>query len=209
MPAEKTLADLFHDTLKDIYYAERKIVKALPKMARAAKSPDLKAAFEKHRDETEGQIERLQQVFEILGKKAQGKTCEATDGILAEGDEIAEDYKGTVALDAGLISSAQAVEHYEITRYGTLKRWALTLGMQDAADLLDQTLQEEYRTDDSLTALAESSANIVAEGDGSTESGSRPSGSSKSKSPAPAKTSTKPAAANSPTAKTGSKSRGR
>ena len=162
--AEKTLDNLFYDTLKDIYYAERKILKALPKMARGAQSPDLKAAFEKHRDETEGQIERLQQVFEIIGKRAQGKTCDAIEGILAEGEEILEEYKDTDALDAGLISAAQAVEHYEITRYGTLKRWATLLGYADAADLLDETLQEESKTDESLTALADAKANPKAHG---------------------------------------------
>ena len=162
MAKEKTLEDLFHDTLKDIYYAERKILKALPKMARAASSPELKAAFEKHKDETEAQIERLQQVFELLGKRAQGKTCDAIEGILAEGEEIIESFKGTPALDAGLISSAQAVEHYEITRYGTLKRWAEVLGMKDAAALLDQTLDEEAVTDEALTALADAYANETA-----------------------------------------------
>ena len=106
--AEKTLNDLFYDTLKDIYYAERQVLKALPKMARAAQAPELKAAFEKHKEETEGHVERLQQVFEIIGKRAQGKTCEAIQGIIAEGEEIIEDFKGTAALDAGLISSAQA-----------------------------------------------------------------------------------------------------
>lgn len=162
MAKEKTLEDLFHDTLKDIYYAERKILKALPKMVRAASSPDLKAAFEKHKDETEGHVERLQQVFELMGKRAQGKTCEAIEGIIAEGEEIIESFKGTPALDAGLISSAQAVEHYEITRYGTLKRWAEVLGMKDAAKLLDQTLAEESRTDQALTGLADTSANEMA-----------------------------------------------
>ena len=162
MAKEKTLEDLFHDTLKDIYYAERKILKALPKMARAASSPDLKAAFEKHKDETEGHVERLQQVFELMGKRAQGKTCEAIEGIIAEGEEIIEGFKGTPALDAGLISSAQAVEHYEITRYGTLKRWAEVLGMKDAAKLLDQTLAEESKTDQALTGLADTSANEMA-----------------------------------------------
>jgi len=157
--AEKALDTLFHDTLKDIYYAERKILKALPKMARAAQSPDLKAAFEKHRDQTEGQVERLQQVFDLIGKPARGKTCDAIEGILAEGDEIAEAYKGNAALDAGLLAAAQAVEHYEITRYGTLKRWALVLGMDEAAALLDQTLQEESQTDEDLTALADASVN--------------------------------------------------
>jgi ferritin-like metal-binding protein YciE len=161
---EKTLDNLFYDTLKDIYYAERKIVKALPKLARGAQSPELKAAFEKHRDETEGQIERLQKVFDIIGKRAMGKTCEAIDGILAEGDEIMEEYEGTDALDAGLIASAQAVEHYEITRYGTLKRWAVLLGFDDAARLLDETLQEESKTDESLTALADARANDKARG---------------------------------------------
>lgn len=159
MAKEKTLVDLFHDTLKDIYYAERKILKALPKMKRAAQSEDLKKAFEKHHEQTEGQIERLQQVFEILGKTARGKTCEAIEGILTEGEEIMEEFKGSPALDAGLISSAQAVEHYEITRYGTLKRWATELGMKDAAKLLDQTLQEESTTDEDLTKLAEGSIN--------------------------------------------------
>jgi ferritin-like metal-binding protein YciE len=162
MAKEKTLEDLFLDTLKDIYYAERKILKALPKMARAAESSDLKAAFEKHRDETEGQIERLQQVFELLGKRAQGKTCDAIEGIISEGEEIIDSFKGTQAIDAGLISSAQAVEHYEITRYGTLKRWAEVLGMKDAAKLLDQTLQEESNTDEALTGLADASANEMA-----------------------------------------------
>ena len=162
MAKEKTLEDLFHDTLKDIYYAERKILKALPKMARAASSPELKAAFEKHKDETEGQVERLQQVFEILGKRAQGKTCPAIDGIIEEGEEIMEEFKDTPALDAGLVSAAQAVEHYEITRYGTLKRWAQMLGMDDAAKLLDQTLGEETVTDKALTGLADASANEMA-----------------------------------------------
>jgi ferritin-like metal-binding protein YciE len=162
MAKEKKLEDLFHDTLKDIYYAERKILKALPKMARAATSSDLKAAFEKHKDQTEGHVERLQQVFELMGKRAQGKTCEAIEGIIAEGEEIMEEFKDMPALDAGLISSAQAVEHYEITRYGTLKRWAETLGMQDAVKLLDATLREEAKTDEDLTKLADKSANMKA-----------------------------------------------
>ncbi|MEX0407528.1 ferritin-like domain-containing protein [Aquibium sp. LZ166] len=159
MAKEKTLEDLFHDTLKDIYYAERKILKALPKMARAASSDQLKQAFQKHKDETEGQIERLQQVFEILGKRPQGKTCDAIEGIISEGEEIMDEYKGTAALDAGLVSAAQAVEHYEITRYGTLKRWAETLGMTDAVKLLDETLQQESKTDSDLTNLADKIAN--------------------------------------------------
>ncbi len=159
MAKEKTLEDLFYDTLKDIYFAERQILRALPKMARAAQSQELKAGFEKHREETEGHVERLQQVFEIIGKRAQGKTCEAIQGIIAEGEEIIEEFKGTPAIDAGLISSAQAVEHYEIARYGTLKTWAQTLGFKDAVTLLDQTLQEEGKTDQILTKLATSAAN--------------------------------------------------
>ncbi|MBB2969954.1 ferritin-like domain-containing protein [Mesorhizobium sp. RMAD-H1] len=157
--AEKALDKLFYETLKDIYYAERKIVKALPKMARGASSPELKQAFEKHRDQSEEHIARLQQVFEILGKRAAGKTCEAIDGIIAEGEDVMEEFKGQPALDAGLIAAAQAVEHYEITRYGTLKRWAELLGMKDAAKLLDQTLSEEIATDESLTKLADQDAN--------------------------------------------------
>jgi ferritin-like metal-binding protein YciE len=162
MAKEKTLDDLFLDTVKDIYYAERKILKALPKMARAATSADLKAAFEKHKGETEVHVERLQQVFEILGKRAQGTTCPAIDGIIDEGEEIIEEFKDTPALDAGLISAAQAVEHYEITRYGTLKRWSEVLGMADATRLLGQTLDEESATDEALTGLADASANEMA-----------------------------------------------
>lgn len=157
--AEKKLDDLFLDALKDIYYAERKILKALPKMTKAARSPDLKAAFEKHEDETEVQVERLQKVFEILGKKARGKVCPAIDGIIEEGEEIMGEFKGSPALDAGLISAAQAVEHYEIARYGTLKRWAQELGMNDAARLLDRTLVEESKTDEALTGIADAFAN--------------------------------------------------
>lgn len=158
----KNLNDLFLDTLKDIYFAERQIVKALPKMAKAATSEKLSAAFEKHHDETEGQIERLEQIFELLGKPARGKTCDAIMGILEEGKEIMEEYKGAEALDAGLLAAAQAVEHYEISRYGTLKQWALQLGMKDAMRLLDETLQQEKKTDVALTTLADSVVNKAA-----------------------------------------------
>ena len=157
--AEKTLNTLFHDTLRDIYYAERKILKSLPKMKRAAQSDELKAAFEKHEAQTEGQIERLERVFEIIDKTPRGKTCDAINGILAEGDEIAEEYKDSPALDAGLLAAAQAVEHYEITRYGTLKRWAQVLGLDEAVKLLDETLQEESQTDEDLTKLADARVN--------------------------------------------------
>lgn len=157
-----TLETLFHDQLRDIYYAERKILKTLPKMARAARSAELRAAFEKHRDETEGHVVRLEQVFEMLGKRAQAKTCPAIDGILDEGDEVLETFKGSPAIDAGLAAAAQAVEHYEIARYGTLKCWAETLGLSDAVALLEQTLDEETATDEALTSLAESSLNTDA-----------------------------------------------
>jgi ferritin-like metal-binding protein YciE len=159
---DKDLNDLFLDTLKDIYFAEKQIAKALPKMAKAAQADKLRAAFEKHQGETEGQIERLEQVFEILDKPARGKTCEAIQGILEEGKEIMDEYKGADALDAGLLAAAQAVEHYEISRYGTLKQWALQLGMKGAAKLLDQTLQEEKKTDVALTTLAEAAVNVAA-----------------------------------------------
>jgi ferritin-like metal-binding protein YciE len=159
---DKDLNDLFLDTLKDVYFAEKHILKALPKMAKAAQSDKLRAAFEKHHGETEGQVERLEQVFELLDKPARTKTCDAIQGILEEGKEIMDEYKGSEALDAGLIAAAQAVEHYEISRYGTLKQWALQLGMTDAARLLDETLQEEKKTDVSLTTLAEASVNLAA-----------------------------------------------
>src|SRR4029079_8014264 len=161
--AEKDLNELFLDTLKDIYYAEKQILKALPKMAKAATSDKLRAAFEKHHDETEGQVERLEQIFELLGKPARGKTCDAIMGILDEGKEIMDEYKGTSALDAGLLAAAQAVEHYEISRYGTLKTWASELGMKDAVKLLDETLKEEKATDSALSQLAESEVNQHAE----------------------------------------------
>jgi ferritin-like metal-binding protein YciE len=159
----KTLDDLFHDTLKDIYFAEKKILTALPKMAKAAQSNELRAAFKKHHAETEGQVERLEEVFGLIGKKAQGKTCNAIVGIVEEGQEVMKEYKGSPALDAGLLAGAQAVEHYEISRYGTLKAWANELGLRDAVRLLDATLQEEKKTDATLTKIAESVVNREAE----------------------------------------------
>jgi ferritin-like metal-binding protein YciE len=160
MPAkQKTLEDLFLIGLKDIYHAEKSLVRALRKMAKAAESEQLRSAFETHRTETEGQVERLEQVFEMLGKRPQAKTCEAMQGILAEGEEVMEDFADSEALDAGLLAAAQAVEHYEITRYGTLKSWAGQLGMKDAARLLEETLAEEKKTDELLTRLAESALN--------------------------------------------------
>jgi len=148
------LEDLFSETLKDVYFAEKQILRALPKMAKEATTPELKEAFETHRDETEGQIERLNQIFERMGRPARGKTCEAILGIIDEAKEFMEDFKGTEALDSALVASGQTVEHYEITRYGTLKSWAKELGLDDAAKLLDATLQEEIKTDKLLTKLA-------------------------------------------------------
>jgi len=159
----KKLDELFHDTLKDIYYAEKKILSALPKMAKAAQSDELRAAFEKHHGETEEQISRLEQVFEAIEEKPQGKKCAAIEGILEEGQEIIKEYKGSPALDAGMLAAAQAVEHYEISRYGTLKAWAEEMGLDEAAQLLGETLEEEEATDEALTELAEAAVNIAAE----------------------------------------------
>jgi ferritin-like metal-binding protein YciE len=159
----KQLDELFHDTLKDIYFAEKKILAALPKMAKAAQNDDLKAAFEKHEAETEEQVSRLEQVFEQIEAKPQGKNCPAIVGIIEEGQEIMKEYKGSPALDAGLLSAAQAVEHYEISRYGTLRTWAEELGLSQAVELLDKTLEEEKATDQALTELAETCVNQEAE----------------------------------------------
>ncbi|MBV8103278.1 MAG: ferritin-like domain-containing protein [Hyphomicrobiales bacterium] len=155
----KDLRELFTETLKDIFYAEKQILRALPKMAREAASPDLSKAFETHREETEGHVERLQQVFEELGRPARGKTCDAIVGIIEEAKEIMEEFKGSEALDAGLAAAAQAVEHYEIARYGTLRTWAQELGLNEAEQLLDETLQEEIKTDKLLTELATAKVN--------------------------------------------------
>src|ERR1700753_2689216 len=162
MAADKDLNELFLDTLKDIYYAEKQILKALPKMAKAAQSDKLQAAFLKHHDETEGQTERLEQIFELIGKPARGKKCDAIEGILDEGKEIMDEYKDEPALDAGLLAAAQAVEHYEISRYGTLRSWAAQLGLKDAVKLLDETLAEEKKTDDALSKLADTAVNAEA-----------------------------------------------
>jgi len=156
---EKALDDLFEETLKDIFYAENKILKALPKMAKAAHSEELKAAFEKHLKETEGQVSRLEKVFDMIEVAPRGKKCEAIEGMIEEGAEIMKEFKGAPALDAGLVSAAQAVEHYEIARYGTLKRWAEQLGLDEAAGLLEETLEEEKNTDEALTELAEATIN--------------------------------------------------
>jgi ferritin-like metal-binding protein YciE len=159
----KKLEDLFHETLKDIYFAENKILKTLPKMAKAAQSKELKAAFTKHERETRGQVKRLERVFRIIGKPARGKTCAAINGITEEGSEIIRDFKGMPALDAGLLAAAQAVEHYEISRYGTLATWAEELGYGEAVELLKATLAEEKTTDQTLTGIAKQVVNVEAE----------------------------------------------
>jgi ferritin-like metal-binding protein YciE len=160
---EKALDDLFEVTLKDIYYAENQILKALPKMAKAAHSGELKAAFEKHLKETHGHVSRLEKVFKLIDAAPKGKKCEAIKGIIEEGAEIMKEFKGAPALDAGLVSAAQAVEHYEIARYGTLKRWAEQMGLNDAIGLLDATLTEEKNTDRALTGLADTMVNEQAQ----------------------------------------------
>jgi ferritin-like metal-binding protein YciE len=159
----KQLDDLFHDGLKDIYFAEKKILVALPKMAKAAQNEELAAAFEKHEGETEAQVERLEQVFALLEETPRGKNCPAILGLIEEGKEIMDEYKGSPALDAGLLAAAQSVEHYEISRYGTLIAWANELGMSDAIPLLEATLKEEKATDEALTAIAETAINQEAE----------------------------------------------
>jgi ferritin-like metal-binding protein YciE len=155
----KSMEDLFLHTLKDIYHGEKQILRALPKMAKMASSQELKQAFEQHREETLGQVERLEQVFEKLGKRARGEPCEAIEGLVEEGKEIMEEVQDPEVLDAGLIAAAQAVEHYEIARYGTLAAWAKELGRNEIADLLSQTLAEEKKTDELLNRLAEGRIN--------------------------------------------------
>jgi len=161
--APKQLDDLFHEGLKDIFFAEKKILTALPKMAKAAESEQLAAAFEKHLGETEEQVARLEKVFALIDKEPHGKNCPAIVGIIEEGQEIMKDYKGSPALDAGLLAAAQAVEHYEISRYGTLRAWAKELGLNDAVSLLSRTLEEEEKTDAALSKLAEQAVNKEAQ----------------------------------------------
>lgn len=159
----KKLDELFHDTLKDVYFAEKKILTALPKMAKSAQSKQLKAAFEKHRGETEHQVLRLEKVFKLIDETPAGKKCPSILGLIEEGEEIIKEYKGSPALDAGLLAAAQAVEHYEMSRYGTLRTWAIELRLPEAAKLLEATLAEEKATDKALTVLAENTVNEEAE----------------------------------------------
>jgi ferritin-like metal-binding protein YciE len=148
------LQELFHHMLMDVYYAEQKILKSLPKMAKKASDKTLTEAFESHREETEKQLERLNDVFAMLKEKPKGETCEALDGLVAEAEEILADAKTDAVRDAGLLAAAQAVEHYEIARYGTLVAWAKEIGLKGAADVLQQTLDEEYAANDKLDKLA-------------------------------------------------------
>lgn len=160
----KTMDDLFLHHLKDIYYAEKQILKALPKMAKAARSPELAKALENHRQETEGQVERLGEIFEILGKPARGMKCEAIEGLISEAQEVMDEAEEPGVLDAGLLASAQAVEHYEIARYGTMSAWAQQLGLSKAVKLIEQTLKQEKAADQLLTQIAESAVNAEAAG---------------------------------------------
>ena len=161
-PMEK-FSELFEETLKDIYYAEKAILKALPKMAKKSSSSKLEAAFTRHQKETERQVERLDEVFKLIGKRASGKDCPAIDGIIEEAEELMKEAKDDTIRDAAMVAAAQAVEHYEISRYGTLIAWADKMEMSDAAELLQQTLEEEKLTDQKLTELAESEINVEAE----------------------------------------------
>jgi len=154
---------LFEETLKDIYYAEKAILKALPKMAKKASSRKLQQAFTKHQKETEHQVERLEEVFKLIGKRASGKDCPAIDGIIEEGEEVMKEAEDDTVRDAAMLAAAQSVEHYEISRYGTLVAWAEKMEMSDAAELLQATLEEEKATDETLTELAESEINVEAE----------------------------------------------
>lgn len=161
----KTLKDLFLDELADMYDAEQRLVKALPKMAKAATCDDLKGAILSHLEETKGHVTKLEQVFECFDEKAKGKTCEATKGLLEEGDEIAAEFKGSPAINAALIAAAQKVEHYEMASYGCLHEWAGLLGNEDAAGLLEEILEEEKAANESLTELARAGSNKEALGE--------------------------------------------
>jgi ferritin-like metal-binding protein YciE len=158
----KTMDDLFVHTLRDIYYAEKQIVKALPTMIDKATDPRLKQGFQKHLAESETHVQRVEQVFQMHGVEAKGVNCPAIDGIIEEANEIAGEIKDKQVLDAALIAAAQAVEHYEITRYGTLIAWAKQLGRSDCASVLQKNLDEEKMTDKKLTEMAESKINLQA-----------------------------------------------
>lgn len=172
MATQKTLEDAFYAGLKDVLFAERASVRALKKTAKAAQSDELKDALQRHAEESEGQIERLQEVFEMIGKAARGKTCESIQGLTAELEDHMEEFKDSDAADAVMIAGAQAMEHYEIARYGTLRTWAQQLGLEDAARLLEETLEEEKKADELLNEIAER-ANRAAEGEQEDHGGER------------------------------------
>lgn len=177
----ETLNQLLEEELKDIYSAEKQLLKALPKMAKKASSEELRSALEEHLEVTEGQVERLEEVFEALGKPAKAKTCKAMQGLIEEATEIMEEDAEDAVMDAGIIAAAQKVEHYEIASYGTVRTWARLCGEDEAAELLQETLDEEGEADKRLTELAESFVNPEAESDDEEEeSGSSKSSSKKS-----------------------------
>jgi ferritin-like metal-binding protein YciE len=157
--ATKTMNDLLLTLMQDVYYAERQILKALPKMAKAAGSDELKNALLHHREETQGQVERLQKAFEALGKRARGATCEAINGLIEEGEEVIEEVPEGPVRDAGILANAQAVEHYEMARYGTIVAWAKAIGADEVARLMHETLEEEKKADTTLNQLAQSGLN--------------------------------------------------
>jgi len=159
----KTMNDLFLSFLQDMYYAERQILKVLPKMAKASQSEELKEALTQHREETQHQVERLQQVFEQMGKRARGQTCEALNGIVEEGEEVIDEFEAGPVRDAGILANAQAVEHYEMARYGTMIAWAKVCGMKDAVKLLEETLAEEKQADRLLNQIASKTVNQQAQ----------------------------------------------
>jgi ferritin-like metal-binding protein YciE len=158
----RTLQDLFVDNLRDLYNAENQLIKALPKMAKASSSDELRSAFEEHLEQTKAHAERIERVFELLGLKAKGKTCKAMEGLIAEGKDLLDEDAEPSVLDAEIIAAAQRVEHYEMAGYGCVHTWARQLGHQDAAELLEQTFQEEEEADHKLTEIAESSINMAA-----------------------------------------------
>ena len=159
MAAQKGLNEMMMTFLQDIYYAERQILKALPKMAKASQNERLKEALMHHRDETQAQVERLQRAFEALGKRARGQTCEAINGIIEEGEEMVEEFQAGIVRDAGILANAQAVEHYEMARYGTLIAWAKAAGQNDVVSLMEETLEEEKKADKLLTEIANKEIN--------------------------------------------------
>src|SRR5262245_39329646 len=161
-----SLEDLFCEQLRDMLDAEKQLIKALPKMAKAAAADELRQGFEEHLDQTRGHVERLERVFELIGKKARGKSCEAMEGLIEEGEDIIDADAEPMVRDAGLIAAAQRVEHYEIAGYGCLHTWARQLGNHEAADLLEHTLNEEKETDQKLTHLAEGAVNLAAQHQG-------------------------------------------